>query len=68
MYISYLHVYVQDSTPAGIIYAEDIEEVVEDLEEAQKDITKVILLQTVIIDFFSDNTYSCFPKNVYDNN
>lgn len=29
-----------DNTPAGTIYAEDIEEVIEDFEEAQKDITK----------------------------
>lgn len=29
-----------DNTPAGIIYAEDIEEVSEDFEEAQKDISK----------------------------
>ena len=32
---------MQDNTPAGIIYAEDIEEVSEDFEEAQKDISKV---------------------------
>lgn len=32
----------KDNTPAGVIYGEDIEDVSEDFEEAQKDISKVI--------------------------
>lgn len=34
---------LQDKEPAGIIFAEDIQDVLQDLEEAQKDISKVCL-------------------------
>ena len=33
--------FLQDKEPAGIIFAEDIQDVLQDLEEAQKDIAKV---------------------------
>ena len=32
---------LQDNTPAGIIYGEDIQDISSDYEEAQKDISKV---------------------------
>ena len=38
---SHFLVFPKDKEPAGIIYAEDIQDVVQDLEEAQKDISKV---------------------------
>ena len=41
--------FFQDNVPAGIIYAEDIEEVVEDHEEAQKDISKVLIPTAMFI-------------------
>lgn len=49
IYTTFTHQYVsliisiipQDKEPAGIIYAEDIQDVVQDLDEAQRDISKV---------------------------
>lgn len=35
------NIFGQDNSPAGTIYCEDIDEIAEDFEEAQKDISKV---------------------------
>ena len=40
--VSFPDTSLQDNTPAGIIYAEDIQDISSDYEEAQKDISKVI--------------------------
>ena len=39
--VVFLNTPLQDNTPAGIIYAEDIQDISSDYEEAQKDISKV---------------------------
>ena len=39
--INAINIFGQDNAPAGTIYCEDIDEIAEDFEEAQKDISKV---------------------------
>ena len=47
--VSFPDTSLQDNTPAGIIYAEDIQDISSDYEEAQKDISKVLFMWHVML-------------------